>query len=252
MTTVRGTLQQLLDWLHAPSPSSLQVLALLVYMLAGLAFALFVARRISRQLEGVTVAGVLKVVATAPTTNIRLLNGISLATIFVLGALVLSVLGLEPSETVLLYIGGFILIQEGLDVAHFGWKRATFKPEAAGMMRESVSPAPPTPAAEIVEATGEPAVPAAEPPPAEPGLLERHGLVHPGDTRSAREVAQDMAVRALERELPTPELPPARRTDPRYDTWLRSSSGTPQPAGLAKPAQIQPVPGVPEIPGEGG
>ena len=99
-------------------------------------------------------------IAKAPTTNMRILNGIVLANIYVLVMLAGIVLGRPMHFDATMTVGGFVLVQLGLDLAQFGWKRSTFKTEAMGLTRESAEPAPPSPAAEIVAATGEaPVVP---------------------------------------------------------------------------------------------
>lgn len=75
-------------------------------------------------------------ISTAPTTNIRILTGIGLAVIFVLGTMVAALFGHKIDFDVFVAIGTFILVQEGLDVLQWGIKRKTFDPDA---MREGLT-----------------------------------------------------------------------------------------------------------------
>lgn len=101
-------------------------------------------------------------IATAPTTNIRLLIGLGMSVTFVLVNLIGGMM--EPArvlpDPVFYGLGGFILLHLGIDVTHFGIKRSTFQPEAfkGGVVRESVDPAPSAPGA----AAAPPAVPATD------------------------------------------------------------------------------------------
>jgi hypothetical protein len=169
-------------WLYAPASNNLRVIAWVLVMTL-LILALW---EIGKNLWALRppVKNFTDWVAKAPTTNLRILNGIALATMFVIMTMIAGLFGIEVSETILLYIGGFILIQEAVDVAQFGWKRSTFKAEAMGMTRESTDPAPPTPAAEIVRQTGEAPVPPAPKPP-EPAPLPKPPELPPGTTVSA-------------------------------------------------------------------
>lgn len=150
-------MSKLHDWLYAPASNNLRVIAWVMVMTLLAILLIDLGKRLWAIRPDMKTAT--EWIAKAPTTNLRILNGISLASIFVLGTMIASLFGIDINETVLLYVGGFILVQEGLDVAQFGWKRGTFKPEAMGMTRESVEPNPPTPAAEVVATTGKPAVP---------------------------------------------------------------------------------------------
>lgn len=88
-------------------------------------------------------------VATAPTTNLRLLNGLLLANTWLLGTMLLYALGYRLPLEVLTITGGFVLVQQGLDVTMWGVKRATFNPAALGQTREAVDPPPAQPAAVV-------------------------------------------------------------------------------------------------------
>jgi hypothetical protein len=102
-------------------------------------------------------------IATAPTTNIRILAGVALAVVFVLGNMLAGLFGKVIALEVNIMVGTFILIQEGLDVTQWAIKRKTFDPDAyaEGVVRESVSPPPVAPGAATV--------PPAEPVVAAPG-----------------------------------------------------------------------------------
>lgn len=149
------------DWLYAPASNNLRVIAWVLVMTLLALLLIEVGKRLWAIRPDVKT--LTDWIAKAPTTNLRILNGIALASIFVLGTMTAGLFGISLDETVLLYIGGFILLQEGVDMLQFGWKRSTFRPEAMGMTRESTEPNPPTPAADIVAATGKPAVPPAPP-----------------------------------------------------------------------------------------
>lgn len=62
-----------------------------------------------------------------PSTNLRILVGIALSVVFVIVALVGIVLGriTNDNDNGLYIVGGFILIEMGLDVLQFGTKRVT-------------------------------------------------------------------------------------------------------------------------------
>lgn len=149
------------DWLYSPASNNLRVIAWVLIMTLLALLLVAVVRKLWTIRPSVKTAT--EWIAKAPTTNLRILNGIALASIFVLGTMIAGLFGIALDETVLLYIGGFILLQEGVDMLQFGWKRSTFRPEAMGMTRESTEPNPPTPAADIVATTGRPAVPPAPP-----------------------------------------------------------------------------------------
>jgi hypothetical protein len=91
-------------------------------------------------------------IATAPTTNIRILAGVALAVVFVLGNMLAGLFGKVIALEVNIMVGTFILIQEGLDVTQWAIKRKTFDPDAyaEGVVRESVSPPPVAPGAASV------------------------------------------------------------------------------------------------------
>lgn len=148
---------ELTTWLLQPASTNVRVLAWVIGMIAVLIFLRVMAGKLAH-LWMMHSKDITQWVGQAPTTNLRVLVGIALAIIFVLGSMLALVIGIELSGETLLYIGGFILLQMGLDVAAYGVKRATFKPEALGMTRESINPAPQQPAAAIVAATGEQAV----------------------------------------------------------------------------------------------
>jgi hypothetical protein len=153
------------DWLYNPASSNVRVLAWVLVM----ALALLLAARAVRWVAAHAPAfkDTMAFVAVAPTTNLRILIGIALAVLFVIGTIVANLFGIILDETILLYIGGFILIQEAVDVAQFGWKRSTFRSDAMGMTRESANPSPGSPASEIVATTGTAPVPAKVEPPKE-------------------------------------------------------------------------------------
>jgi hypothetical protein len=150
------------EWLFGPASTNLRVVlyalvnALVLLLLARAVRAVWV--QFHSEEKNTT-----EWIAKAPTTNLRILNGIALANLFVVIMLVAIVLGRPMDFDNLMTLGGFILIQMGLDVAQFGWKRSTFKTEAMGLTRESAEPAPPSPAAQVVQETGAP--PAVEPAP---------------------------------------------------------------------------------------
>lgn len=91
-------------------------------------------------------------IATAPTTNIRVLAGVGLAVVYVLvnivGGVVFAPARVIPLEVNIL-LGTFILVQEGIDASVWAYKRKTFEPEKFAAARESVDPSPPAPAAVI-------------------------------------------------------------------------------------------------------
>lgn len=61
----------------------------------------------------------------APTTPLRIIVGIVMAAAFVVVHLVMIVIDAEVALEVSIMIGAFILVQEGIDVAQWGFKRTT-------------------------------------------------------------------------------------------------------------------------------
>jgi len=153
-TLTEADVQGVKAWLYAPASSNLRVLAWVVVMLGLFVLLVRIGKAAARAWTVHRVA-ITEWIGTAPTTPLRLLVGIGLAVVFVLGNMVAMVLGIDLQTDTILAVGGFILIQMGLDVAHYGVKRATFKPEAMGLSRESIDPAA-SPAAAVVAATAQP------------------------------------------------------------------------------------------------
>lgn len=145
-------------WLHSEPTTKLQAILVLVYLLVWLPFVVAFARALARWARNAGREDLTAWVATAPTTNIRLLAGTGLGIVYVLGGLTAAVLGFSLELEVLAVIGTFILAMSGLATWGYKIKRDTFAPEAMGMTRESVNPTPAQPAAQIVQETGQPAV----------------------------------------------------------------------------------------------
>lgn len=150
-------------WLHSEPTTKLQAILVLLYLLAWLPFVVAFARRLTRWASNIGREDLTAWVATAPTTNLRLLIGTALGVIYVLGGMLAGVLGFTLALEMMAVLGTFILAMMGLATWGYKIKRDTFAPEAMGMTRESVNPNPPQPAADIVAATGQPAVPAQPP-----------------------------------------------------------------------------------------
>lgn len=80
-------------------------------------------------------------VSEMATTNVRIAVGLVEALAFVVVNLIALWIGHPMSVDTDLAIGGFILIQQGLDVTQFGIKRWTFQAEAHDTpLREDVTP----------------------------------------------------------------------------------------------------------------
>jgi hypothetical protein len=68
-------------------------------------------------------------IAELATTNLRIAVGLLEAFGYVVFCLTAAWLGRAPSVDILVTVGGFILVQQGLDVTQFIAKRATYAPE---------------------------------------------------------------------------------------------------------------------------
>lgn len=87
-------------------------------------------------------------IAELATTNLRIAVGLVEAFGFVVFVLTAMWLSHPLSDTTLMTVGGFILIQQGLDTTQFIAKRLSWSPEAHAMPpREDVQPPKPTPEA---------------------------------------------------------------------------------------------------------
>lgn len=149
-------MRELWTYLHTPPNTALQAACVLLYLLAWLPFVVKFVTRLVAWVTSLHVDRVTEWIAAAPMTNLRLLVGIILGVVFVLGTMLASVIGIDLTDNIGIYLGGFILLLQGIDVAQFGIKRKTFDPTTVGMTRESIGPGPATPAADIVQATGQP------------------------------------------------------------------------------------------------
>jgi small neutral amino acid transporter SnatA (MarC family) len=71
-----------------------------------------------------------QMIADLPSTNFRIFVGVLMGVLFVIVTLIGVILGKisETNDGALYIVGGFILIQMGLDVAQFKFKRDTYQP----------------------------------------------------------------------------------------------------------------------------
>jgi len=102
-------------------------------------------------------------IATAPLTNIRLANGIAMASMFILSVMAVGyATGTYPPVEVILALGSFILLMCGLDVTQFGIKRWTTDPNVTSNqnVQAGITPGAPT------SPPAPPAAPAPDIPPA--------------------------------------------------------------------------------------